>query len=121
MARPKGTTYNTGITPEMFLEKLRENRGNAYKTYTTLKVPYSQYQEWRKDPEFEKGVVDARNAAKEYVENKMFELIDAGDRATIHFYLKCQCGYSERKEIKIDSSNTVDINKTIEDIKEELS
>jgi len=121
MARPKGTKYDTGVTPEMFLEKLRENHGNAYKTYTTLNVPVSQYYEWRKDPEFDKAFMKAKNDAKEYVESKLFELIDEGDRASIHFYLKCQGGYSEKKQLEIKSDNTVDVNQTIEDIKTELS
>ena len=120
LGRPKGTIYDTGVTPEMFLEKLRENHGNAYKTYTTLKVPVSQFREWRKDPEFEKAVVEARNDAKEYVESKLFELISEGDRASIHFYLKCQGGYSEKKVLEVNSTNTVDINEAISSIKQEL-
>lgn len=107
-------------TKEEFVKRLYENHGNAFKTYSELGVPYSQYRDWREDPEFEKAVQDSRREARNFVESKLWEHIQNGDKEMIKFWLKCRGGYSETKILEVNSTNTVDINQTIEDIKEEL-
>lgn len=108
-------------TKEEFIERLYANHGNAYKTYAELGVPYSQYRDWRnEDPEFEKAVQDSRREARNYVECKLWEHIQEGDKEMIKFYLKTQGGYSEKKQIELKSDNTVDLKQAIADIKQEL-
>ena len=109
-------------TKEEFIERLYANHGNAYKTYSELGVPYSQYRDWREeDPEFEKAVQDSRREARNYVECKLWEHIQGGDKEMIKFYLKTQCGYSETKVLEVNSTNTVDVNSIVNDIKNELT
>lgn len=116
------------ITKERFLEELEKNYGNCSKTYTTLGISYKRYDKWRKeDPEFNAAVKALQKRTVEWVENKMFQFIngEVGDPKTqermIRFYLNARGGYTENKNLNVNSSNTVDINTTIEEIKQELS
>jgi|DEB0MinimDraft_6_1074348.scaffolds.fasta_scaffold15562_8 hypothetical protein len=40
--------------------------------------------------------------ADDYVKKRLFDLIKEGDRASIFFYLKTQCGYTETQRIETD-------------------
>lgn len=112
---------NPDITKQDFLEELERQNGNCYKAYTKLGLAYSRYYKWRKeDPEFDEACEKMQQSAVKWVESKMFEMIANGNATLAKFYLNCKGGYSEKKEIKLDSNNTVDVNKTIEDIKKEL-
>ena len=41
-------------------------------------------------------------SADDYVKKRLFDLIKEGDRASIFFYLKTQCGYTETQRIETD-------------------
>lgn len=117
---PKRSNYK--VTKEQFLEKLYENNGNAYKTYTDLKIPYNMYYDWRKtDPDFNAKVEKSREKATEFVENKLWQAIEKGDPKMIKFYLSTVGGYAEKKKVEISSGDTIDINAAIESIKSDLS
>jgi len=47
---------------------------------------------------FQKG----KNDAKNYVVQRLFDLIKEGDKASIFFYLKTQCGWTETQRIETD-------------------
>jgi hypothetical protein len=47
---------------------------------------------------FQKG----KNDAKNYVVKRLFDLIKEGDKASIFFYLKTQCGWTETQRIETD-------------------
>lgn len=112
---------NPSITKQDFLEELERQNGNCYATYTKLGIPYNRYYDWRKtDPEFDEACEKMQQSTVKWVESKMFEMIANGNASLARFYLNCKGGYSEKKEIKLDSNNTVDVNQTIEDIKNEL-
>ena len=65
-----GTRRTCKVTKEEFLVKLFEYKGNAYKTYTEMGVPYSLYLEWREDPKFEEELQKSRKKMIEFAENK---------------------------------------------------
>lgn len=111
---------NCKVTKKEFLAQLYENNGNAYKTYTDLGVPYSLYLKWREDPEFEEELQKTRKKTVEFAENKLQDLIEAGNERMIRFFLSCKGGYSEKREVTLNSTNTIDINTALEDIKREL-
>ena len=113
---------NPHITKEDFLAELEKCNGNCYKAYNNIGLPYVRYYEWRKeDPEFDAACERLQQSMVKFAESKMFELIGNGNTQMIKFYLNCKAGYSEKKEIKLDSSNTVNITDAINDIKNELS
>jgi hypothetical protein len=111
---------NCKVTKEEFLEVLVANNGNAYKTYTDMGVPYSLYLRWREDPEFEEALQKSRKRGIEFAENKLFDLIEAGNERMIRFLLASKGGYSEKKEVTLNSTNTVDINTALDEIKKDL-
>lgn len=116
-----GTTI-CKVTPKEFLKKLTEYRGNAYRTYTEMGVPYSLYLKWREDPEFEEELQKARKKLIEFAENKLDDLIDAGNEKMIRFLLATKGGYTETKNINanVSGSNTVDLNVVLDEIKKDL-
>ena len=116
----KAGTTKCKVTQKEFLEKLTEYRGNAYRTYTEMGVPYSLYLKWREDPKFEEALQKARTKLIEFAENKLDDLIEAGNERMIRFFLSCKGGYSEKREVTLNSTNTIDINTALEDIKREL-
>lgn len=119
MGKPKKGAH---ITKEQFLEKLYENNGNAYKTYTEMGLSYNTYYDWRKtDKEFDAKVVKSREKAVEFVENKLWDAIKKGDTKMIKFFLSTVGGYAEKKKVEISSGDTIDINAAIESIKSDLS
>lgn len=53
-------------------------------------------------PELQAVAYQEREALTDFAENKLFELIKAGDKTSIIFYLKCKAknrGYVERQEL----------------------
>ena len=112
---------NPEITKEDFLAELERCDGNCYKAYNNIGLAYSRYYDWRKtDPEFDAACEKLQLSMVKVAESKMFELINEKNPQMIKFYLGCKAGYSEKKVLEVNSTNTVDINQTIEDIKEEL-
>lgn len=112
---------NPHLTKEDFLAELEKCHGNCYKAYSNIGLPYGRYYAWRKeDPEFNEACERLQQSMVKLAESKMFELINEGNPSMIKFYLNCKGNYNEKKEIKVDSTNVVDINKTISDIKDEL-
>jgi hypothetical protein len=108
------------FTKADFLKRLFENNGNAYKTYTEMGLPYSQYRIWLTDEAFAKEVEAARKKCTEFVESQFYNKLKEGDLKAIMFYLKTRGGYTEKKDINITSDNTVDVTATLESIKKEL-
>lgn len=115
--------------PEMkarFLELLEENRGDLYKTYTSLGIKYNRYYEWRKtDPDFDAAIDRIKLDTVRWVESKMFEKIAEGDKDLMKFYLKMhkdgqKLGYVETKKIEAEVKGQVDVEKQLEEMAEKL-
>ena len=118
MSRPK---YSGPVTKEIYLEKLQENLGNAYATYTGLGLPYNVYLEWKDtDPDFAEKCEKAKYQMVTFAENKMMDLIKNGNEKMVRFLLSAKGNYTTKKEISIDSKNVVDVNQAIDSIKTEL-
>lgn len=110
------------ITKEMFLEELERQKGSCYAAYNKLGLAYTRYYKWRKeDPEFDSACREMQNSMVEFAEQRMYDLIAQGNPVLLKFFLSSRGNYSEKKEIKLDSSNTVNITDAINDIKNELS
>lgn len=111
---------NKTITKEDYLDALVANNGNNLRTREKLGLSYKVYYNWRKtDPEFDAKVREAMDAMTEFVEDKFSEKLAEGNLQALTFYLKTH-GWSEKKEIKVSSDNTVNINEAIDSIKTEL-
>lgn len=116
------TPTKNKITKEEFLEQLYKNNGNAYKTYTEMGLPYNIYYNWKKeDEDFAQKVEDSRKKQLQWVESKLFDGIENGDVSLIKFYLNCKGGYVSNKNVQVQSTNTVDVNNVIDDIKQDLN
>lgn len=116
MPRPK----INACTKEELMEKIIEYHGNCYRAYTELGCPYSQYLKWCEDEDFKECIEKARKKGVQFAENKLFELIEAGNDKLLKFYLSAKGGYTTKKEIVVDSKSVVDVNTAIDSIKQEL-
>lgn len=85
------------------LEALTKHKGIVSITCTECNIARSTFYDWKaSDTEFAQGVIDANEAAIDYVENKLHELIEKKDTAATLFFLKCRAktrGYVERQEV----------------------
>ena len=112
---------NPDITKAQFLEKLRENRGNQYKSYTELGLPYTRYWNWlQTDEAFKSEVEKATQIAVNFAESKLNDAIANGDMRAITFFLRCKGGYSDKHQIEVKTDSTIDVNAAIESIKQDL-
>lgn len=77
----------------LFLKALEDHLGNVTKASRASKVPRSTVYHWKQnDPAFKAAMADASEVALDYVEDKLFELIQEGNTAATIFYLKYRGG-----------------------------
>ena len=128
---PKETKSN--ILKTQLIEALEKSLGivstACKKVGCSRKTFYKYYNE---DKDFKNRVDDVSEYAKDFVESKMYKLIDEGNPATTIFYAKTKMrdrGYSERLEIESKNQNEnintdIDLTKlsteTLNQIKKEL-
>ena len=65
-----------------------------------------------KSPKLKEAVADAREAMRDFAENKLFQNIKDGKETSLIFYLKTQAkdrGYVERQEISAELGGKVEI------------
>lgn len=105
-----------------FLEKLEENHGDLYNTYTSMGIKYNRFYEWRKtDPEFDAAIDRIKIDQVRWIEALMFKKIEEGDKDLMKFYLKThkygqQTGYVETKKIEAEVKGQVDVEKQLEEM-----
>lgn len=96
-----------------FLELFEATHGNVKKVCETLKMSRQTYYAWyKKYPKFKEAVDEILAVNVDYVEDKLFDLIDAGNYKAIQFYLKTKgknFGYSERTDVEVSGSISQDI------------
>ena len=106
----------------LFLEKLEENHGDLYNTYSSLGIKYNRFYEWRKtDPNFDAAIERIKMDTVRWVESKMFEKIAEGNTDLMKFYLKVhkdgqKLGYVETKKIEAEVKGQVDVEKQLEEM-----
>lgn len=124
MPNPRDRSHDQEDMAE-FLEVLKENHGNLYQTYTNLpRWNYSKFIELRAaNPEFAKAIEDIKESTVRWVESKMFEKIEEGDKDLMKFYLRMQGqkqGYQEVKKVEAEVKGQVDVEKQLEEMAEKL-
>ena len=106
-APKRGYRRATVAEIEKALHAQRGHIGNAAKS---LGVSRNQLvNKLRESPRLQKAKLEAHEAAIDYVEDKLFDLIDSGDTAATLFYLKCQAkhrGYVERQEVQVEEKTS---------------
>ena len=99
----KYTTAQVKVKKVEAIDYLKTHHGIVSPMLKELDIPTSAYYEWLElDPDFKKQVDDVQEVTLDYVENKLFELINKGDKAAVIFYLKCKGkdrNYIERTQI----------------------
>lgn len=89
---------------ETYLQNLKFNIGQVQRSCEMTGVTYETIRKYRKaDPEFAEKENAIRIGQIEWVESKLFELIEAGDKAAIMFYLRYKArelGYTDKIEIE---------------------
>lgn len=78
---------NLQLSQKRFIEKYFENNGNISKSCEEVGISRGTYYNWIKEPEFKEHLNQMEDIKIDYVENKLFELIDKGNVTAIIFYL----------------------------------
>lgn len=88
---------------KMLIDSMENCHGivsDACKSVGVSRVTYYEY--YNKDPEFKKAIDEIENTVIDYVEGKLFKLIEKCDVAATLFYLKTKGkkrGYIEKTEV----------------------
>ena len=93
----------------IFLKILKESHGIITTAQKKAGVTRHYYNLWMEDEDFSKEVEDCERHNLDFVENKLFDLIEQGDKTAIIFYLKCKGksrNYIETQHIKQENSYT---------------
>lgn len=94
----KSLQYKKGLIEAM--EKCHGIVSDACRSVKISRVTYYEY--YNKDKDFKKSIDEIENTVLDYVEGKLFKLIDKGDVASTIFYIKTKGknrGYTEKSEI----------------------
>ena len=100
-SKPKGKAGRPARTlSEKELRQVSElaGRGFTMKEIATFKgMSFDTFHKLAKE-HYDRGKMDAQN----YVISRLFDLIKYGDKTSIIFYLKTQCGWTETQRIETD-------------------
>ena len=98
MATNKSLQYK-----KMLIDAMEQCHGivsDACRSVKVSRVTYYEY--YNNDEDFKKAINEIENSVLDYVEGKLFKLIDKGDVASTIFYMKTKGknrGYTEKSEI----------------------
>lgn len=99
-----------------FLRSLRSKMGVVSLASRECNISRTTHYEWMKiDPAYRAKVAEINEHAIDFVESKMFEAINNGDRQLIQFFLSTRGkkrGYSNRLEVEQERRNTIQLNIT---------
>jgi len=88
----------------LFLEKLKENKGNVSKTCEQTNLSRASHYKWcNENPTYKEAAEEIIEYCIDYVESKLNECIDNLDVASIIFFLKTRGkkrGYVEKTEME---------------------
>lgn len=89
---------------EKFLEYFPKYHANIAKTCEAIGLNTQTVYQWKVDfPEFKAKVQQAEKDTINYVEDKLFQLIEEKHPAAIMFYLKCKGGYVENQKLDVNA------------------
>lgn len=93
---------------EDFLEILQQNLGVITPSLKLAGITRWYYDQWlREDPNFKENVEGIREKTLDFVESKLFQLIEEKDKTAIIFYLKCKGkdrGYIEKQYVEQETT-----------------
>jgi transposase-like protein len=101
---------------QIFIEIMKKKLGNTAEACKEMNITRQTFYSWRqKCPEFAQALNEVKDHCVDYVEGKMFDLIEAGDAGAatlVKFYLERQAktrGYAEEKKLvhQIDGLNNL--------------
>ena len=75
------------LSQKRFIEVYFENNGNISKTCEDIGISRSTYYNWIKEEDFKEQLNLIEDIKVDYVETKLFDLIDKGNVTAIIFYL----------------------------------
>jgi len=78
---------NLQLSQKRFVEKYFENNGNISKSCEDIGISRGTYYNWIKETEFKEQLNQLEDIKIDYVEEKLFQLIDNGNVTAIIFYL----------------------------------
>lgn len=96
-----------GKNKAKLLEILAENGGNIWGACREIDIAPKTFYEWKeKDKDFAEKYEELKKLQFDFVESKLFDLIDMNNPAAIMFWLKCRAkdkGYVEKSELKVET------------------
>ena len=104
LKKAKSERASTRIRKKQFVENYFKLTGNVSELCRRLGISRQTYYEWmEKDQEFRKAIENEQEGLIDFVENKLFALINGKNPAAIFFFLKTKAkhrGYVEQWEHK---------------------
>lgn len=112
----EGVARRVATSKAAFLRSLKAKLGVVSAASQDCNISRTTFYEWLKtDSEFRKKVDLINEHAIDFVESKMFEGINNGDRQLIQFFLSTRGkrrGYTTKIEVQQDKRSTVQLNVT---------
>lgn len=111
----------TSINKQRMIEALRRNKGMINLSCDEIGIHYTTHRNWMlSDDEYKAAVDHILNMIGDKVENKLMELVEAGDTSATIFYCKTKLkhrGYTERTEITGKNGEPLLVPRSIEEAK----
>lgn len=90
---------------KIFLEALHKSHGVIQPALDTADIVRGTYLNWlAADPKFKSKVMEAGDAAIDFVTSKLYENIDKGKEISCIFFLKTRAGWVEQQYVDITSA-----------------
>lgn len=104
----------TPVRQHLFLHAFAIHNFNASRACTALGLAYSTFKRWAKtDPDFNTLLQEMADHRDNFIEGKLFDLIDDGEVAAVLFAAKTQLGhrgYNPGKSVTVNKNFTKDVN-----------
>lgn len=120
MARPFTAKERKALKKD-FVEKFKDNNGLVNMTCERVGISKQTYENWRKDDETFAAQCDAiQMEIDDMVVNQLYNAINNGSVSALIFYCKAKLGWRENSKIEVETKESIDISKALEQIKKEL-
>jgi hypothetical protein len=80
---------------KLFLEAYRNSLFNVTKSCEKVGVPRRTFYNWKEHPDFVEQLNDVENELKDFIKDKLLQLVEAGNLIATIFCAKVFCGYVE--------------------------